>query len=215
MTYLQIVNNVLLRLREDTVDTLSGLSDPVAELVVEFVKDAYLLVSESHNWQVLRDEWEFDTSSGVAEYTLTSSSKPAILETLLSNEGTELQELPLSTIRKRNARSTNLHPPTSYTVSGKTSDGGVKVTLYPIPDTLYTYTAYGWRSAPSLTSDSDVVLMAERAVMFYALANAMRERGEVGGQTAAEVLAVANRHLSDAIARDASLNDLDNVWESV
>lgn len=215
MTYLQIVNNILIRLREETVDTLDGLTDPVAELVTEFVKDAYLLVSEAHNWQVLRDEWEFNTSSGVAEYTLTSSAKPAILDTLLSNEGTELHELPLATVRQRNLRNTSSRRPTSYAVSGKTSDGGVKVTLYPIPDSLYTYKAYGWRSVPTLSSDSDVVLMAERAVMFYALGYAMRERGEVGGQTAAEVLSLANRHLSDAIARDASLNDLDNVWESV
>jgi hypothetical protein len=44
---------------------------------------------------------------------------------------------------------------------------------------------------------------------------AARERGEVGGQTAAELFALANVYLSDAIAWDASLNDLDNIWATV
>ena len=44
---------------------------------------------------------------------------------------------------------------------------------------------------------------------------AVLERGEVGGQTAAEIFQMANQFLMDAIALDSSLTDLDNVWMTV
>jgi hypothetical protein len=44
---------------------------------------------------------------------------------------------------------------------------------------------------------------------------AARERGEVGGQTATELFSLAGVYLSDAIAHDAALNDLDNIWTTV
>jgi hypothetical protein len=49
--------------------------------------------------------------------------------------------------------------------------------------------------------------------MYLAYALAVRERGEVGGQTAGEIFQMAAGYLSDAIARDAELNYLDDIWQ--
>ena len=59
------------------------------------------------------------------------------------------------------------------------------------------------------------MLVPGKPVVYTALAMAARERGEVGGQTAAELFALAGTYLSDAIAWDSSLNDLDNIWMTV
>ena len=75
MTYLQVVNQVLKRLREDTVTDVTGLDDPVAEMVVELVNDAKQLVENAHTWNALRDEWSITTAADDALYSLTDAGK--------------------------------------------------------------------------------------------------------------------------------------------
>ena len=45
-----------------------------------------------------------------------------------------------------------------------------------------------------------------------AIALAVRERGEVNGQTAAEYFEIAKRTLSDAVAFDSARNDSEDDW---
>ena len=52
MTYLDIVNNVLRRLREDTVTTVTN--DTYSTMVGDFVNDAKQLVENAWDWSNLR-----------------------------------------------------------------------------------------------------------------------------------------------------------------
>ena len=64
MTYLEIVNGVLSRMREDTITTLAGETDVVALIVKDFVNDAKRLVEDSHTWNSQRAEWAITTAAG-------------------------------------------------------------------------------------------------------------------------------------------------------
>jgi len=52
MTYLQIVNSVLTRLRENQVDTVDF--DEYSSLIAAFVNDAKAQIENSHSWSSLR-----------------------------------------------------------------------------------------------------------------------------------------------------------------
>jgi hypothetical protein len=215
MTYLEAVNQVLQRLREDTVTDVTGLDDPVAEMVTALVNDAKQLVENAHTWNALRDEWSITTAADDNLYSLTNAGNYGKIELIVKDDGVELLEEPLRAIRKRQAASPANSKPKYYAVNGVDASGDIQLQLYPKPDNVYNYTVYGFKRQAELSSASDVLLVPAKPVVYYALAMAARERGEVGGQTAAELFALANVYLSDAIAWDASLNDQDNVWMTV
>ena len=73
----------------------------------------------------------------------------------------------------------------------------------------------GFKRQGELTEDGQHMLVPNKPVLYYALALAARERGEVGGQSSAELFSMANQFLSDAIAYDASNTELDNIWMTV
>lgn len=215
MTYLEAVNQVLQRLREDTVTDVTGLDDPVAEMVVELVNDAKQLVENAHTWNALRFDWSIATVASDNLYSLTNAGNYGKIEYVVKDDGTELREETLYSLRKRQAGSPADNKPKYYAVNGTDASGDIQLQLFPQPDAVYNYTVYGFKRQAELSSASDVLLVPAKPVVYYALAMAARERGEVGGQTATELFALASAYLSDAIAWDASLNDQDNVWMTV
>ena len=52
-------------------------------------------------------------------------------------------------------------------------------------------------------------------VVQLAFAMAAREKGEVGGNTSAEIFGIAKRMLADAISQDSALNSTDMIWYQV
>jgi hypothetical protein len=105
MTYLEAVNQVLLRLREDTVTDVTGLDDPVAEMVVSLINDAKQLVEDAHTWNALRSDWAIATTAGDNLYSLTNAGNYGKIEYIVKDDGTELTEETLYSLRKRQAAS--------------------------------------------------------------------------------------------------------------
>ena len=215
MTYLEAVNQVLQRLREDTVTNVTGLDDPVAEMVTALVNDAKQLVEDAHTWNALRHEWSITTAADDNLYSLTNAGNYGKIESIIKDDGIELKQEQLSAIRKRQAAAPANNKPKYYAVNGVDGNYDIQIQLFPKPDNVYNYTVYGFKRQAELSDKDDVLLVPSKPVVYMALAMAARERGEVGGQTAAELFALANVYLSDAIAWDASLNDYDNVWMTV
>ena len=215
MTYLELVNGVLSRMREDTIGTLAGETDVVALIVKDFVNDAKRLVEDAHTWNSQRTEWDITTGVGTDTYPLTNSGNYAKIEYILKDTGEQLREASLYYIKKNNAVAAENNKPSHYAINGVDANGDVRLTLHPKPDDAYNFTVTGFQRSSDLVLDGDTLSVPAKPVLYYALAYAARERGEVGGQTAAEIFAMANRYLSDAIAWDASLSTLDDIWTTV
>jgi len=64
------------------------------------------------------------------------------------------------------------------------------------------------------TADTDVLNVPFNPVVRQATALAARERGETGGTSAAELFALADDSLADAIAMDAALHPEETIWYS-
>jgi len=73
MTYLEIVNSILVRLREPTVSTV-GL-DAYSTLIGKFVNDAKRQVEDAYDWNVLGQEKTVTTTSGTYVYSLTGAGQ--------------------------------------------------------------------------------------------------------------------------------------------
>ena len=69
MTYLDIVNNVLRRLREDTVTTVSA--NTYSAMVGDFINDAKQLVENAWDWSNLRSTLTITTAADDYTYSLT------------------------------------------------------------------------------------------------------------------------------------------------
>ena len=214
MNYLQLVNGVLMRMREDTVSTVTS-SDPVVAIVAAHVNDAKRIVEDAHLWNAERYEWTISSVVGQDTYSLTDSGESLHIEYFLGDDGSEPVEMRLQDMKRKKSQGSANGPCQYFSPNGLDSNQDVKVELYPASTAAVTYTVGGHRRLPDLSADDDKLIIPSKPVLYLALAMSARERGEVGGQTAAEIFTLADTYLSDAIAIDAGLNYLDNIWMTV
>ena len=73
MTYLELVNNVLRRMREDEVSTVA--ENTYSKMVGDFVNDAKNIVEAAWDWSGLRTTLTITTTSGIFNYVLTGSQE--------------------------------------------------------------------------------------------------------------------------------------------
>lgn len=215
MTYLELVNAVLVRLREDTITSVSGSDDVVVNLVKEFVNDAKKVVEESHAWTALSTEWEQSSTIGDEYLVLTDSARHVIIDYIYDSEGNKLKLSDKESLRRKALQLSTNNTPTKYIVDGKDSVGDLRLRVCPTPKEVKTYTIFGYQSTPALSEDTDRLVVPSQPVIYTAQALAARERGEVGGQSPSELMAIAKQSLSDAIATDSTNSDLNNIWYSV
>jgi hypothetical protein len=214
-TYLELVNAVLVRLREDTVATVQGTDDVVVSLVKEFVNDAKRTVEDAHTWSALSKEWEVSTTIGNDKLVLTDSHKSPIIDYIYDDRGMKLTLSNKESLRRKAAMSGEAGTPTHYIVDGTEANGDTRLRIWPAPKAVSTYTAYGYERTAPLSLDSDMLAVPAAPVIYLAEALAARERGEIGGLASSELLMLAKQYLSDAIAMDATNNDMDNNWYTV
>ena len=78
MNYLELCNEVLVRMREDEItDIADPDNEPQQKLVTRFVQDAYDFVLKAHNWNAQRKEWKIPIIEGQNIYELPVSSEGA------------------------------------------------------------------------------------------------------------------------------------------
>ena len=214
MTYLQLVNNVLRRLREDEVSSVSQTS--YSRLIGEFVNDAKRSVEDSYDWTALRTTLTVSTIDSVFNYTLIGSqNKMKILDVVNDTSNFFMQYK--SSHWMNNAfliDDVPLGTPQFYSFNGVDANGDNGVDLYPKPDKVYQVRFNVVLRTHDFTADSDILSIPSSPVVQIATALAARERGETGGTSAAELFGLADRTLSDAIAFDAAQHPEETIWYS-
>ena len=216
MTYLDAINKVLRRLREDEVS--SPDSSAYSKLIGEFVNDANRLVEDAWDWSMLRT---ITPASGITEFTttfavsgLTEADKIISVFNITDNE-----ELKLGSQARlydnKYVESTPRGRPTHYVPLVQDSNGNTTFELYPNSDgsrvILFNYVA----RTPELTSGTDKIKCPAHVIVQFAQAMAAEERGETGGTSSSKLYAIAQSSLSDAIALDAGRFPSETVWYDV
>jgi|TARA_R110002033_G_scaffold127789_2_gene169188 hypothetical protein len=214
MTYLQLVNSVLRRLREDEVTSVSQNS--YSKLIGEFVNDSKRTVEDAYDWTALRDTLTVSTDATAFNYTLVGSgNRMKILDVANDTSNFFLQYR--TSHWMNNAFLINDAPtgtPQFYSFNGVDANGDNGVDLYPKPDGVYQVRFNAVLRTDDFTVDTDNMLIPSSPVVQLATALGARERGETGGTSAAELFALADRTLADAIAFDAAQHPEETIWYS-
>ena len=214
MTYLQLVNSVLRRLREDEVTSVSQNS--YSKLIGEFVNDSKRTVEDAYDWTALRDTLTVSTDDTAFNYTLVGSgNRMKILDVANDTSNFFLQYR--TSHWMNNAFLINDAPtgtPQFYSFNGVDANGDNGVDLYPKPDGVYQVRFNAVLRTDDFTVDTDNMLIPSSPVVQLATALGARERGETGGTSAAELFALADRTLADAIAFDAARHPEETIWYS-
>ena len=204
MIYLDLINNVLRRLRENTVSTFSETD--YSKMVGDLINDAKTTVELSHEWTALRQTITVPTVVGQTNYVLTGAYQDAVLkEALYDTQNVYLHPKTRHYFNEQNYIGTAPNSaPDCFTWNGTDATGQLQVQVYPTPDKIYQLRWDMVIPQATLSADATFLKIPSNPVVQLGYAMALRERGETGGQSAAEQFGVASIALSDAIQLDAN-----------
>lgn len=216
MTYLEIVNNVLKRLREREVSTVN--ENAYSTLIGILVNDAKNEVENAWKWSALRTTMTITTSADNFAYTLTGTGNT--LDTLDVLNDTEDFFLEYKTAHEMNklflgSPQTEAGSPRYYSFNGVNASGDTIIDLYPIPDGAYTIRYNMVKRTSDWDSDTDVNFLPDHPIIMLAYAKAVEERGEDAGIGASSAYATAQKHLSDYISLDGAKHPEELEWYTV
>jgi hypothetical protein len=213
LTYLEIVNKVLIKLREDQVSTVDY--NDYSALIGEFVNDAKKEVENAWDWSVLRTAASFSSSIGTRTYSLAVSTNED--SRLVYDENGRCMAFDVTTAtpiqlieynEDRLQREFLLQYPTqtieqpvyfSLTQLGT----GFQVNFLETPSAVRDYTFYFIVPQEELEDDVDTLTVPWRPVRDLALMYALDERGEEIGEPGGRAERRYFETLAAAIAIDA------------
>ena len=203
MTYLNLVNSVLRRLREEEVSSVQ--SSTYSKMAGDFVNDAKRIVEDAWDWSALRTTLTITTTDDIFNYVLTGSQNRIKELNVINDTSNIIMEYrPAKYFDEQYLVQDPVKgSPKFFTYNGIDSDGDTQIDVYPKPDGVYTLRFNCVLRTADLSADGDDLLVPAMPVTHLAIALLARERGETGGTSAPEYFNIANQYLSDAIALDA------------
>ena len=224
MTYLNIMNNVLRRLREEEVTTVN--ESTYSKMVGDFINDAKTLVEQAADWSALRTrEPSFVTSADNNIYSLAGSGDDVkIMSVYNTTSANEVLYQTKDWFNNENYvngalviadKGGLIGSPSYYTFDGVDANGDTQVRLYPMPDDAYHLRFVMVRRQADLTNNTDVIKVPSKPVIHLAVALLARERGETGGTSVAEYFQIADKYLSDAVAIDAAKHPEEMIFRTI
>lgn len=216
MTYLQLVNDVLVRLRETSVASVTTTT--YSTLIGKFVNDAKKQVEDAWFWNSLSSSITVNTTPSTSNYVVTGSGRKfrgVTVNNTNTNSKYQLQNAPLQWIvDQQDLTTTTNAQPRYYAWNG---DNGVdsKVEFYPTPDASYAIKFHMTVAQSDLSADGDILLVPSEPVVASAYARALVERGEDGSLNSSEAYMLYKNILSDAIAMESTRYCENDEWVAV
>jgi hypothetical protein len=211
-TYLQIVNNVLTRLRETEVTSVADT--PYSSLIGVFVNDAKREVENAYDWNALDTTITLATVAGQRAYSLTGIGDRFKTQDVI-NDTQDIAMRPADPNwinRQYYIGTTQQAAPTFYCYRGVDSSGDTKVELFPLPDAVYNLRFELFVPQLDFSNSSDIIKVPPHLVQLLAYSKAIAERGEDGGLQASEAYQLYRLALADAIALEGSRDESGTNW---
>ena len=219
MTYLQLVNAVLRRLREKEVTSLSVAvnGNTYPKLIGDFVNEAKTMVENAWDWSALRTTNTITTEADIFNYILTgSNNRFEVIHVLNDTDDFVMQYRESNWFDKAYLfNDVQTGSPRYYSFNGVDANGDTQVDLYPKPDGVYDIRFNVLQRPKDLVTDTDKLLVPSRPVVLLAYAMAVEERGEDGGNASTWAYQTGQSALSDEIALDAARHPEDLLWREV
>ena len=212
LTYLQLVNSVLRRLRENEVSSVQD--NTYSKLIGEFINDAKRMCEDAYNWNALSETLSASTTASLFNYSLDGSGQRFRVIDVIDDTSNAILELQTSAQMNKLflLQTAQNGAPKYYNFNGVDSNGDTQVDLYPIPDGVYNLRFNIIKPQIPLSADADKILIPSEPVIFNATARAMAERGEDGGIVSGEMYGIFKQSLSDAIALESGRYLEESEW---
>lgn len=215
MTYLQIINAVLRRLRETEVTDVDETD--YSKLIGEYVNSVKKEVEAAWDWNALRTTLTLNTVASTFNYTLIGSgSRFRVSDVVNDTSNYMMQPRSAQWMNQRFLTvDQQLSTPSFYSFNGVDSNQDSAVDLYPIPDGVYTIRFNVTIPQDDLVSNTDTLLIPSEPVIQGTLARAISERGEDGGRLSNDQYLLYRSALADEIAIEAGRFSDETIWYTV
>jgi hypothetical protein len=215
-TYLELVNETLVRLREAEVTAVTD--NAYSKLIGKYINDAKRQVEDAYNWNALSETLTVVTSANLFNYVLTGIGQRFRLLDAINEESNRF--LFNETTAKMNDLFLNSDgvvtrgAPDRFNFNGVDGNGDTQVDLYPIPDGVYNIYFNVIKPQAPLSANADQLKIPSEPVIFLAYSKALLERGEDSGITSTEAYQLYLQSLSDHIAAEANRYPDEITWGS-
>lgn len=213
-TYLELVNDVLARMREPEVTTVS--ENTLSKLVGKLVNDAKRQVEDAYTWNALNSTVSFTTTADTYNYVVTGSgNRFKVIEATDVTNKSIINALTTKAMSQYLLNDLQTGNPMYYNFNGIHTTGDTKVNLFPVPPAGLTVSFNLYIPQAEFTSDSTTLYVPKEPVVLGAFARALVERGEDGGLNSSEAYGLYKASLADAIAIESSRYVEEDAWEAV
>lgn len=215
LSYLQIVNKVLTRLRESTVSSIA--SSEYATLIGEFVNDTRREIEKAFQWDANGVVLPVATVAGTAAYTVTGSGRyQRGVEINDTTNRCKLSPMPIQWImdQMQLTGTPQTGNPAFYAWDGFNGTDST-IRLFPVPSGVFNLQLNMYVDNSNLSADTDIPTVDADLIILGAYARAEVERGEEGGLQSSEAYQLFRSALSDAIAIESNRFIENSCWEAV
>jgi hypothetical protein len=214
-TYLELVNDVLIRLRENEVTSVTDTT--YSKLISKFVNDAKRQVEDAYNWNALSETLTVSTTANLFNYVMTNAGiRFRVFDVINDTSDWFMDNASTSDMNNKFLNQTpELGSPRYYNFNGVDSNGDTQVDLYPIPNGNYILNFNIIKPQEELTLNSTQIKVPAEPVIFLAYAKALAERGEDGGLKSSEAYGLYLTSLSDHVANEGNHYPDEFTWDAI
>lgn len=206
-TWLSLTNDVLRRLREPAVSSVT--ENFYSALIGHLVNRAKVTVEDAWSWRALRTVGSISTSSGVAKYTVANTNERTYVWARnrilydMTNRRRIYPAPPEYIAAQRRLTVPSPGDPVYY--QPYVSGGLFAIELFPTPASSIVIELDLYVPQNDLAANDEVLKAPTEPVLQKAWALALEERGETGGSTYVTALRDYSLALANALMRERAL----------
>jgi hypothetical protein len=219
MTFRELINEVLIRLREDTIatDWSGNINDSATvtdyqKVIGSLINDSKNNIEAYHDWLVLRETVDITTVSGTRNYNLSSGQEVKIIDVVNQATGHSLSQVSRQYVNSTMYPTENTGEPLYYAFNGSDSSNNLKIDLEPKPNVVQTLSFDVVKPQSDLKTASTVLKIPEKVVIIGAWMRAVAERGEDGGTQSSVIAMEYKEILNQAIMIDGGNTQFESDW---
>tara|TARA_R110000772_G_C13155201_1_gene425407 strand:- start:98 stop:790 length:693 start_codon:yes stop_codon:yes gene_type:complete len=219
MTYRELINEILVRLREEIipVDWSGNINDSTTvsdyqKVIGSLVNDSKRTIESYHDWLALRETKSIATVSGTKNYSLLSGQEFKILDVTNTANGNNLSQVSRTYLNSIKYPTDPTGEPNYYGFTGTDALNNLLVDLSPIPTSVQTINFDIVKYQDELTLSATVLKIPHKPVMLGAFARAISERGEDGGTQSSLAAQEALDSINQAIILDSGNTEYETDW---
>ena len=219
MTYRELINEVLIRLREETIssDWSGAINDSTVvsdyhKVIGALVNDAKRSIESYHDWMTLRETADIATVDGTKNYSLSSGQEFKVIDVVNNATGNQLVQVSKAYLNRTRYPTDPTGEPHYYGFNGADASNNLKVDLSPVPTEVQTISFDIVKYQDVLTNAATVLKIPSKPVILGAFARAISERGEDGGTQSSLAAQEAGAAISQAVIMDSGNAQYETDW---